>query len=168
MSRAQEIAIRVHDKKFPASKQDVALSIPMVCGVGKKRVVEVLQRLEEDVKRVYQHGEMDAAPVGILKLSRLPGRILLCDHELTSLVGEKGKLVFRSLKFHAKLQDIRVKREAVLKMRHTQFWDKGLKVHSVRCSLFRNDMNVLETLFSLDCHIKSCRVKQSHSSARGI
>ena len=109
MSKAQEIAIRVHDEKFPASKQDMPLSIPLFCGLCKKRVVVFLQRLEEDVKCVDQHGEMDAASVGILKLSCLPGRILLCDHELASLVGEKGKMVFRPLKFHAKFQDVSVK-----------------------------------------------------------
>jgi hypothetical protein len=59
-------------------------------------------------------------------------------------------MVFRSLKFHAKFQDFGVKREAFLKMRNTQFWDKGIKVHSVLCSLFRNDMQVVETLFSYD------------------
>ena len=115
-----------------------------------------LQRLEEYVKRVYLHGKIDSASVGILQLSRFPDRILLFDHELASLVGEKGKMVFRSLKFHAKFQDFGVKREALLKMRNTQFWDKGIKVHSVCCSLFRNDMQVVETLFSLDCHIKFC------------
>lgn len=109
--------------------------------LGKKRVVVFLQRLEEHVKSVYQHGEIDSASVGILKLSRFPGRILLFDHELAALVGEKGKMVFRSLKFHAKFQDFCVKREAFLKMRNTQFWDKGIKVHSVFCFLFRNDMN---------------------------
>ncbi len=76
MSKAQEIAIRVHHEKFPASKQNVPLSIPLFCWLGKKRVVVFLQRLDEDVKRVYQHGEIDTPSVGILKRSRLPGRIL--------------------------------------------------------------------------------------------
>ncbi len=46
-------------------------------------------------------------------------------------------------------------------MRNTQFWDKGMKIHSVCCFLLRNDMQVVETLFYLDCHIKFCRVKQA-------
>ncbi len=81
----------------------------MFRGICKKGVVVFLQRLEEDVKRVDQHGEIDAASVGILKLSRFPDGMLLCDHELASMVGEKGKLVFRSLKFHEKFQDFCVK-----------------------------------------------------------
>ncbi len=85
------------------------MSIPLVCWLGKKREVVFLQRLEEDIKRVYLHGEMDSASVGILKRSRFPDRVLLCDHELASLVGEKGKPVFRSLKFHAKFEDFGVK-----------------------------------------------------------
>ena len=128
----------------------------MFCWLGKKRVVVFLQRLEEYVKSVYQHGEIDSASVRILKLSRFPDRILLCDHELASLAGEKGKMVFWSLKFNAKFQNFGVKREAFLKMRNTQFWDKGIKVHRVFYSLFRNDMQVVETPFSLDCHIKFC------------
>jgi hypothetical protein len=123
----------------------------MLCWLGKKRVVVVLQRLEEDIKRVYQHGKIDSASVGILKRSRFPDRILLCDHELASLVGEKGKLVFRSLKFHAKFQNFGVKREAVLKMRNTEIWDKGMKVHRVFCSLFRNDLQVVEEERQVGC-----------------
>jgi hypothetical protein len=60
-----------------------------------------------------------------------------------------------------KWQNFGVKGEAVLKMRNTWFWDKGMKVHSVCCSLFSNDIPVVETLFSLDCPTKFCSVKQA-------
>jgi len=49
----------------------------MFCWFGKKRGVVFLQQLEEEVKRLYQHGEIDSASVGVLKLSRFPDRILL-------------------------------------------------------------------------------------------
>jgi hypothetical protein len=51
-------------------------------------------------------------------------------------------------------------------MRHTQFWDKRIKVHRLCCSLFRNDMHVMETLCSLDCHRTWCGVKQAHPSPK--
>src|SRR2546421_12453211 len=86
LSKAQEITIRIHHQKFPPSKQDLPLSIPMFCWLGKKRVMVVLQGLEQDVKRIYQHSKIDSASIWILKLSRFPASILLFDHKLASLI----------------------------------------------------------------------------------
>jgi hypothetical protein len=74
LSKSQEIAIRVHHEKFSASQKGLPFSIPLFCRICKQWIVVLLQRLQERVKRAYQHGEMDAASVRIFKLSRSPDR----------------------------------------------------------------------------------------------